>query len=583
MFFFRDVFKKVNFVFAQKPKSYFRLSILFIFLTFLELFSIGLLIPYLNFILNDNFFVESGYLKVIFKNVQIFSEISKINLIMFLSVIFILVFSFKTFFIIYVRAQIQKFSLENKKKLKLRLMDGYQNMDYNEFVKKQHSEYIRNIWELSANATSCLEMSLRVISETIIIIAIVLFLLFIEPKPLILISLIIFISLLLYYKFLKPLAVAWGKQKTEATELIYQSVDESFKGFKEIKSLEKQNFFIEFLRKGAELVFKNDLKSSIIIHSPRYFLELVLVLFIIIFLSLNVRMSGIDLNFFPTLAIFAMAGLRILPSAAIISNGVLIIGYCAESLNVIYDDLRDITERKKNFPKNKNNLKKFEFIDLKLRNLNFSYKVTNKQILENINFELKKNDKIGIVGTTGSGKTTFVDILLGLLIPCSGKIYLNGKEINSRELCSMSKIGYLPQENFIINESIKKNITLSYEEEKIDINKLSKVIEYLKLSEMIEKLPQKINTIIGKNGIKLSGGQKQKISLARLLYHDKEILILDEATNALDKNSEIEIIEMLNTLKNKTIIMISHDAGNLKYCNKIYKVENKDLKLSFTK
>ena len=170
-------------------------------------------------------------------------------------------------------------------------MEGYQNMDYRDFVKKQHSEYIRNIWELSANATSCLEMSLRVISEIIVITAIVIFLLFIDPEPLFLIGLTIFLSLLFYYKFLKPLAVKWGKQKTEATELIYQSVDESFKGFKEIKSLEKQNFFIEFLRKGAETAFKNDLKSSIIIHSPRYFLELVLVLFIITFLSLNVRIS----------------------------------------------------------------------------------------------------------------------------------------------------------------------------------------------------------------------------------------------------------------------------------------------------
>ena len=144
-----------------------------------------------------------------FDNFQIFTEMTKATLVIVLSTIFIVVFSFKTFFIIYVRAQIEKFSLQNKKKLKLKLMEGYQNMDYRDFVKMQHSEYIRNIWELSANATSCREMSLRVISEIIVITAIVIFLLFIDPEPLFLIGLTIFLSLLFYYKFLKPLAVKW--------------------------------------------------------------------------------------------------------------------------------------------------------------------------------------------------------------------------------------------------------------------------------------------------------------------------------------------------------------------------------------
>ena len=580
MFFFYDIFKKVNFVFSQKPKSYLRLLALFIFLTFLELFSIGLLIPYLNYILNDDFALKTGSSILNFENFQIFTEMTKATLVIVLSTIFIVVFSFKTFFIIYVRAQIEKFSLQNKKKLKLKLMEGYQNMDYRDFVKKQHSEYIRNIWELSANATSCLEMSLRVISEIIVITAIVIFLLFIDPEPLFLIGLTIFLSLLFYYKFLKPLAVKWGKQKTEATELIYQSVDESFKGFKEIKSLEKQNFFIEFLRKGAETAFKNDLKSSIIIHSPRYFLELVLVLFIITFLSLNVRISGNDLNFLPTLAIFAMAGLRILPSAAIISNGILIIGYCTEALNLIYNDLQGIFLQKKNKLEKEKKINSHNFLNLKFKNLNFSYTASNKKIFENINFELEKYDKIGIIGTTGSGKTTLVDIILGLLKPNSGEIYLNDKQVNFNILNNLNKIGYLPQENFIINESIKMNITLSYDERQINNKKLLEVLDQLKLSETIDKLPDKINTIIGKSGVKLSGGQRQKISLARLLYHDKEILILDEATNALDKNSEKEVIKLLNTLKNKTILMISHDLENLKYCNKIYKVADKKLSTS---
>jgi ATP-binding cassette, subfamily B, bacterial PglK len=579
MFFLVDTYKKVNFVFKKTYSSYIPFLFLFVLLTIMEILSIGLIIPYMNLIFNPELLLKYEFIN---KFIKINEDLNTKSLIIPFSIIFGVIFLLKTFFIIFVRAQIQKFSLGNQKNLQIELMQTYQNMEYVEFSKKKQSEYIRNIREFSANSMTCLEMGLRVTSELIIIFAIITFLLFIEPLPLIAISLIISSSIIMYNFYLKPMAVKWGKEKTEATKLIYQSVDDSFKGFKSIQSLGKQKFFAQFLKRGTKQVFKNDLKSSIIISSPRYFLELVLVIFLVTYLSLSILSKGIDYNEFPTLVIFALAGLRILPSAAIISNGILMISYCNEALTIIYSDLKKYKLKMKDSFLNDENFKDNEDFNksIELKEVSFSYNNAKKKILDKVNFVLNKNEFIGIIGNTGSGKTTFVDILLGFLKPTKGRILIDSKEQKVSSLNFHGKVGYLPQENFIINDTLEANIALNYNKDEVDRKKIREVLKFLELDNFVENLPKNIDTLIGENGVKLSGGQRQKVCLARLLYHNKEIIILDEATNALDKVAEKSVIESIKSLKNRTIIMISHDYENLKFCDKLYKLNNGKVELT---
>ena len=230
-------------------------------------------------------------------------------------------------------------------------------------------------------------------------------------------------------------------------------------------------------------------------------------------------------------------------------------------------------EKKK---KSEKNFKEIE--NIKFENVKFIYRNSKEQVFENLNFEIKKNQCIGIVGESGSGKTTFVDILLGLLEPSHGKILINGMSVQNYSSNLMGNIAYLPQEPIVLDESVQTNIALEEDIKKIDKNKLEKSIQNSNLTKVIQRLDRGVETLIGENGIRLSGGQNKRLALARTFYHGKNFLILDEATSSLDKENENFIAEQINELKGKfTIIIISHQMNFLRYCDKIYKIENKKI------
>ena len=205
-------------------------------------------------------------------------------------------------------------------------------------------------------------------------------------------------------------------------------------------------------------------------------------------------------------------------------------------------------------------------------------KIHNQKYLKNLNFKIKKKECVGIIGASGSGKTTLIDIILGLLSPIKGEILINGKSFKNHISILEGSIAYLPQEPIVLEESIEINITLENEKNKINNQKLKQSIVYSNFEEVLSKLNSGLNTLIGEKGVRLSGGQNKRLALARVVYHGKKFLILDEATSSLDKESENYIAEQIKFLKGEyTIIMISHQLNLLKHCDKIYKIENRKI------
>jgi ABC-type bacteriocin/lantibiotic exporter with double-glycine peptidase domain len=250
--------------------------------------------------------------------------------------------------------------------------------------------------------------------------------------------------------------------------------------------------------------------------------------------------------------------------------------YTANSVDKIYLDLISHRPAINNEQKNKVSANDtVTFKSLKIQNLYFSYNTSRKNIFNNLNFELTKGQAIGIVGPSGSGKSTLVNIMLGLLKPIDGKILLNGKELDSDINKFRNLIAYLPQETFLINDNILSNIALGVDASQIDQDQLLLSLDNSKLSEFVNGLKENIYTQVGEKGLSISGGQRQRISFARAFYFNREILVLDEPTSSLDKNSESAIVDYLREIKgSKTIIIISHRSNSLSFCDEIYQIKN---------
>ena len=347
---------------------------------------------------------------------------------------------------------------------------------------------------------------------------------------------------------------------------------------KEIRVLAKQNFFLDKISYYANKVYKTQKIAVLISDSPRYVFEFFIISSSLIVFFFLTKKSSDFTAYLPSLGVFLLATLRLLPTLASITSNLSRIGYGQFAVQKVYDDLAKYSHSSENYFKQDKILEK-NFLSLEMKYVSFNYKNSKLEVFNNINFSLVKNDCIGIVGESGSGKTTFIDMLLGLLQPSKGEIYLNNTRQENFSSSVIDKIAYLPQEPIILDEKIKTNISLETNEKLIDQNKIEEALERSNLKKVIANLSDKENTIIGDGGVRLSGGQNKRLALARSFYHGKNIVIMDEATSSLDIKTENYIAEQIKELKGKlTIIIISHQNNILKYCDKIYKIENKKIR-----
>ena len=475
---------------------------------------------------------------------------------------------------------ISKFSFKQFAILQVELLSVYQNMNYEDHILRSSSDYIKNIRELCRECLNNIELTLKLLSEIIILFVIVLFLGFVNYKALLLFFFTFFPIYLIYEIFLKPINVKLGATQTNALRATYNIIDNSMRGFKETRILGKESFFRKKLEKFAYIFYDTQTKSVLITDSPRYVFEFFIILVSllgILFLNKSFDLS----NYLPLISIYLVAAIRLLPAISLIASSQSRISLGQYAVTQIINDIDQLKNKdlKINEIRNKNEFRD-EFKSLKFKNVNFFYKNTGIKVLKNINFELKKNDCIGIMGKSGEGKTTFVDIMLGLLKPQKGEIIVNDNLIDSFGSNFIGSIAYVPQEPIILDEKIITNITLEADEKKINYERLQFAINQANLNEVVKNLPNKLETKVGDNGVRLSGGQNKRLALSRAFYHGKKIILIDEATSALDFKTESLIAEEIRAIKGKTtIVIISHSENILKYCDNIYTIKDKSIKL----
>jgi ATP-binding cassette, subfamily B, bacterial PglK len=573
MKYYLDYAKKLLFIIDKRIYQLLPLIFLFLFVSLIEILGIGMIIPFMNLVINPERFREINLL-----------GISNFNdLLIFFSSALVVIFIIKTIFSIYIRWAISKFAFKQYSYLQTNMLNAYQRMNYLDFSKRNISEYTRNIKEMTSTVISGVEVYLRLISEIIIFSIIIFYLCFINFKVILTLFIIVGLITFFFEFFFKSLAIKFGDAKTEASGLIYKGIESAVNGIKEIKILQRENFFINIIKKGAEKVYKNETKHSLIAHSPRYIFELALVVFLLSFLTISILVNNNINTILPIISVFAIAGVRLLPSASIILHSFNALNFYYKPVTIIFKDLKKFKKEVNPVESKKILLKKNKaiFQDLKLKNIYFKYPKSKKNIISNISFNLKARECIGIVGKSGSGKTTLMDLILGLIEPNKGRIFLNGKEITNNSKQWLDQVSYLPQEPLIMEDTLRANICFDdMSKAKTENNeKIKRAIKKANIEQFIKKLPNGLNTRIGQNGIRLSGGQKKRIAIARTFFHDRQVIIMDEATSALDAQTENLILEQLKILKKKkTIILITHNPNTLKYCDKVYKIVNGKIK-----
>ncbi len=548
--------------------------ILTLLLSFIEISSLIIIGPFIEAILNNktNVIFPSNILNNFFS-----INNNSSNLIIF-AFFLILLFFLRMLFAIIINWNLIKFVLSQQVFLRLKLINNYSKLEFEEYINKNSGEYIRATTILTEQYANCLNFLLKIISELILLLITLVFLFYVNPFILIFSFTIFLTFFLIYDKIFKNKLYFYGKVNNENSKIIYQLVNEFFNGFKEIKILNKSSFFYSRIKKLSNQIANVGVKSSIISSSPRYILEFILISLICSMLIYYYILDLSIVDILPTLSIFALASTRIIPSITQLTHSFTKVRFGRNAVQIIFKELiNDYTLRKNKIQNNNSNLgSTFDFKKIELKNISYNYPNTNNLIFDNINLEIAKGEFVAIVGKSGSGKTTLIDIILGLLPLKTGEIYLNNQNFSNGFNPLFSLTTYLPQDFFIIDDTVETNITLQENEK--NSSRLFSALESSNLINNEYEFKEIKNKIVGDKGIKLSGGQKHRVALARSFYHNRKILILDEMSSSLDKTTEDVIInELIKFKKELTIIFITHSKNVMKICDKVYEVKNKKI------
>ncbi len=561
--------KKILFILDIEQKKqlifFYFLSLLIIVL---ELLSLTMVIPLVETILNPE--TVSQYLEYL--PAGLFNMMSA-NLIFSALVIFNILIILKNIFLFFAQKYQVRFISEYNQKLQVKLFKSYIYQPISNLVKNNIAIINRNVIDLSIEYTnSLLNPFITILADLVLFLFVLGLLIFAEPTITIFgLVIITIIGVSIFSINKKILLINGEKYKLNKSERI-KSLNETFGAILEVKSFKKENQFIEKFERFTKILKDVQIKISILGFVPKLMFEVLGIFLIsIFFLILSQRTEDMG-EMLAIVVLFAFAITKMIP----LINKILInsqrIKFSQPLLNEIYSTLFLLLK------KDDDNLKSLKFDNaVNLVSVNYQYEKSN-YILKDVNLLIKKNKFIAITGASGSGKSTLLKLILGLMNPTEGKILVDDQSIFSNIGNWQEKVNFVPQDVFILDDSLMNNITLETSDEKIDFDKLELAIDVSNLKNFVSKLNNGYNTILGDKGSRISGGQKQRIGIARAIYVNSEIIIFDESTSSIDEESEIVIFNKLKQLKNKTVIFVTHKNTVKKYCDELYLLENNILK-----
>ncbi len=506
------------------------------------------------------------------------TDYNQTDIVALIAIILVSIYAIKSIFSALIMKTVIDFSQNQQVHLRRKLITAYQNMPYSKVIQRNSSDYVNAIQILVPNFANLVMFCLQALGDSIVAIMIIGFLAWTNPFAFGFLAIVTGICLLLFDWFIRNRMIAAGQRSNVSSSSIVRHTNESLRGFKEIRVLKQEQFFNQNLVNSASTFASSQILINFFSMLPKYIFEMIIIIFICGVSVVASRVIEDPVSLIPTLGVFGMASIRLVPLARSLS---FTLGRIRSSKDTVVKLARDLEQTEyeaetlsSEKPTVTSGLKE-QVQTIGLNRVSFTYPGNTKKALNKISLIINAGNHIGIIGSSGAGKTTLVDTLLGLLPPSEGQVLFNGKDITNSPDILWQNVAYLPQEIFIIDGTVAQNIALGVNENMVDQKQLQHAISKAQMRRVIKGLPNGLLTNLGENGFKLSGGQRQRIALARAFYFNRSILVLDEATSSLDIKIEKNIIDYLKNLKSKvTVISITHRVQSLKHSDQIFEISN---------
>ena len=568
------MFKKISIFLSKKQQILYCLLIFGSFIgALLEFVGIGSIPIFIDYLVNDN---KERIFDIRFEEfINLNFDIN--NKLLFASIVLSLIFILKNLYfslLFYFQGDLFR---EIKKNNSLKLYKKYIKSPYETHLNINPALINRNLLSEIIVSANYLENLLMIIREALIAILIIFLLLLVNTYiSLTSILVIIIVSVIFYLsikKIIKRLSTVTQKFRAEQIK----NINQVFGSIKESKILNADDYFESEFENFTRTIEKNNFHINFIQKLPKLIIEVLVIICLTLIITIFVADGKKVVDFLPIIGLFAVGTIRLLPSFNLITSNLTRLKSESISFNYIVSEFKKLNDNLTEIKKDNLSFKKFEN-DIILKNISYRYKDKEDFVLKNINLQIKKGQMVGLIGESGQGKTTLINLIIGLLNPLDGEILFDGKNIKSHIANWRSFIGFIPQDIYLLDDTIKKNIAFGINEKKIEDEKINKAIEKSELTNFIKNLPKGLDTIVGDRGVKISGGQRQRIGIARSLYRNPDILILDEATSSLDHETEGNFIDNINKFKrSKTVIISTHKFEILKECDIIYEIKNKSI------
>ena len=573
-----NLLQKINQIFDKKQKRQLVLLGFMIFIGgFLETLGVSTMIPVVTVLLTPEKVQEYIDKYEVLGNICTVFHITSVNQVAVSLLFLMAVYVIKNLYLLFLVYRQNTFITQNRNNMISRVMAEFLNRPYEQYLGADIPTVFR-ITDSDIPQTFALMLAVLSLASEVVVSCLIL----IQNVKMTLFVMFVFgVLTLVIVKVLKPRLNRIGAKNQEIQSRIAKWRIQATYGLKDVKVLNREEFFVRNYYETGKVGANVARNYAVLNNTPRLLIETIFIVSMLGYITIYINGGGDVSEMMTTIATFGVAAIRVLPSVNRINTYITEIAYATPSLNFVYENLQQgmktdamLAERKANSQKEK--LKLDDKIEL--NHISFHYPDSDKNIFTDAHMVVPRGKSVGIMGSSGAGKSTIVDILLGLLHAQEGQITCDGVDIFKNYESWLAQIGYIPQSIYLIDESIRENIAFGIDADKIDEKRIWEVLEEAQLKEFIEELPEGLDTTIGDRGIRLSGGQRQRIGIARALYHNPEILVFDEATSALDNETEAAVMEAVNSFHGKkTMVIIAHRLNTIEKCDIIYKVENEKI------